>query len=281
MDMNNAIHDVFTQASAKAGVIHDGDYVYTGADGLRRCKVCGKKLETILYFKSPALKHMNGMKVNCICSCDKERIEKAHKEMQALEKQSESPLRRAECFKSKEMQEMTFDKDDSASTKASQTVRRFVENYEVNILTGKIKWLFIYGGYGTGKSFYAACIANALIDKGYSVRMGTGADFESEIFGAQDKAAAYQKLLDYDLLILDDFASERKSDYMLEVLYNIANDRYNARKPMIFTSNMTTEETINPTDPRIHRIMSRVWEIGHPIEISGQDRRKKANAAWR
>ena len=280
MDVNGEIFDIFTDASEKAGNIHDGKYIYTGSDGLRRCKVCGRKLETILHFKSPALEHMDGMKVNCICLCDKERIEKAHKEMQELEKQTESPIRRAECFKSKEMQEMTFDKDDSASTKASQTVRKYVNNYETGILTGKVKWLFIYGGFGTGKSFFAACVANALIDKGYTVRMGTGADFESEIFTASDKAAAYQKLLDYDLLILDDFASERKSDYMLEVLYNIANDRYNARKPMIFTSNMTTEETVNPTDPRIRRIMSRVWEIGFPIELDGQDRRK-ANTAWR
>ena len=252
MDVNGAIYDVFAETSAKAGNIHEGNYTYIGDDGLRRCKVCGKKLETILHFNSPALKHMDGMKVNCS----------------------------AECFKSKEMQEMTFDKDDSASTKASRTVRKYANDYETGVLLGKIKWLFIYGGFGTGKSFYAACIANALIDKGYTVKMGTGADFEAEIFGAQDKAAAYQKLLDYDLLILDDFASERKSDYMLEVLYNIANDRYNARKPMIFTSNMTTEETVNPTDPRIRRIMSRVWEIGFPIELDGQDRRK-ANTAWK
>jgi DNA replication protein DnaC len=110
--------------------------------------------------------------------------------------------------------------------------------------------------------------------------MGTGADYEAEIFAAQDKAAAYQKLLDYDLLILDDFASERKSDYMFEVLYNIINDRYNAKKPIVFTSNMTTEETGNPTDPRIRRIMSRIWERGYPVEMVGQNRRK-ANGNWK
>lgn len=280
MDINNAIHNVFEEASAKAGNIHDGKYVYTGSDGLRRCKVCGKKLETILNFNSPALKHMDGMKVNCICLCDKEKIEKAHKEMQMMEKQSETPLRRSECFKSKEMYNMTFAKDDNKNPEISKLIKSYVTSYSVDAIRGKLKGLFIYGGYGTGKSFFAACIANALIDKGYSVRMGTGADFESEIFGTQDKAAAYKKLLDYDLLILDDFASERKSDYMFEVLYNIVNDRYNAHKPIIFTSNMTTEETGNPTDPRIRRIMSRIWEMTNPVELTGQDRRK-ANGGWR
>lgn len=280
MDVNGAIYDVFAETSAKAGNIHDGNYTYIGDDGLRRCKVCGKKLETILHFNSPALKHMDGMKVNCICLCDKEKIEKAHKEMQTLEKQSESPLRRAECFKSKEMQGMTLAKDDNQNPDVSKMIKNFISSYSMNVLRGKAKGLFIYGTYGTGKSFFAACIANALIDKGYSVRMGTGADFEAEIFGAQDKAAAYQKFLDYDLLILDDFASERKSDYMYEVLYNIVNDRYNTHKTMIFTSNMTTEETGNPTDPRIRRIMSRIWEMTSPVEVTGQDRRK-ANGNWK
>lgn len=275
MDMNGAIYDVFSETSTKAAGIHEGDLTYVGDDGLRRCKVCGKKLETILHFNSPALKHMDGMKVNCICLCDKEKIEKAHKEMQMLAKKSDAPIIRAECFKSKAMHDMTFRKDDSPNSEAGTMAKSYVRSFSNNS-----KWLFIYGTYGTGKSFYAACIANALIDKGYSVRMGTGADYEAEIFAAQDKAAAYQKLLDYDLLILDDFASERKSDYMFEVLYNIINDRYNAKKPIVFTSNMTTEETGNPTDPRIRRIMSRIWERGYPVEMTGQDRRK-ANTAWK
>jgi DNA replication protein DnaC len=218
---------------------------------------------------------MDGMKVNCICLCDKEKIEKAHKEMQMLAKKSDAPIMRAECFKSKAMHDMIFRNDDNSNSEAGTMARSFVRSFNNNS-----KWLFIYGTYGTGKSFYAACIANALIDKGYTVRMGTGADYEAEIFAAQDKAAAYQKLLDYDLLILDDFASERKSDYMFEVLYNIINDRYNAKKPIVFTSNMTTEETGNPTDPRIRRIMSRIWERGYPVEMVGQDRRK-ANTAWK
>jgi len=275
MDMNGAIYDVFAETSAKAAGIHEGNLTYIGDDGLRRCKVCGKKLETILHFNSPALKHMDGMKVNCICICDKAQREKVEKEMQMLAKKSDAPIMRAECFKSKAMHDMVFKNDDSPNSEAGSTTRGYVRSFNNNS-----KWLFIYGTYGTGKSFYAACIANALIDKGYTVRMGTGADYEAEIFAAQDKAAAYQKLLDYDLLILDDFASERKSDYMFEVLYNIINDRYNAKKPIVFTSNMTTEETGNPTDPRIRRIMSRIWERGYPVEMVGQDRRK-AGTAWK
>ena len=275
MDMNGAIYDVFAETSAKAAGIHEGNLTYIGDDGLRRCKVCGKKLETILHFNSPALKSMDGMKVNCICICDKARREKIEKEMQMLAKKSDAPIVRAECFKSKAMHDMIFKNDDSPNSEAGSTTRGYVRSFNNNS-----KWLFIYGTYGTGKSFYAACIANALIDKGYTVRMGTGADYEAEIFAAQDKAAAYQKLLDYDLLILDDFASERKSDYMFEVIYNIINDRYNAKKPIVFTSNMTTEKTGNPTDPRIRRIMSRIWERGYPVEMVGQDRRK-ANTAWK
>lgn len=101
MDMNGAIYDVFAETSAKAAGIHEGNLTYIGDDGLRRCKVCGKKLETILHFNSPALKSMDGMKVNCICICDKARREKIEKEMQMLAKKSDAPIMRAECFKSK------------------------------------------------------------------------------------------------------------------------------------------------------------------------------------
>lgn len=271
--MQDTITNIFAEASRKAEELHEGNLTYVGEDGLRRCKVCGKKLETILHM--PHLPQLDGMKVNCICNCDKARTEKIRAEMKQLEIHSEIPRRKAECFKSPEMQAMNFANDDSPNSEAGKLSRRWVAHYAKNVISGNIKWLFMYGGYGTGKSFYAACIANAMIERGYDVRMGTAADFEAELSTAQDKAAAYKRLAAYDVLILDDFASERKSDYMFEVMTNIVNDRYNARKAMIFTTNMSTAETGNPKDNRLRRIMSRVWKMGYPIELSGEDRRKK------
>lgn len=271
--MQDTITNIFAEVSQKAGEMHEGNFTYVGEDGLRRCKVCGKKLETILQI--PHLPQLDGMKVNCICNCDKARIEKIRAELKQLEINSEIPRRKAECFKSAEMQAMNFSNDDSPNTEAGKLCRRWVAHYARNVLCGNVKWLFLYGTYGTGKSFYAACIANAMIERGYDVRMGTAADFEAELSTAQDKAAAYKKLAAYDVLILDDFAAERKSDYMYEVLTNIVNDRYNAKKAMIFTTNMSTAETGDPKDNRLRRIMSRIWEMGYPIELPGEDRRKK------
>lgn len=275
--MENEIKNIFQEASDKAKKLNDGIKTYKDASGAYRCRKCGEIVKNIKYFKSPAMLKVypHGMEVWCICKCREEERRSIKAEIAMLERQAEMPRYRAGCFKSPIMAEMTFERDDSPNSEAGKLSRRWVAHYAKNVISGNIKWLFMYGGYGTGKSFYAACIANAMIERGYDVRMGTAADFEAELSAAQDKAAAYKKLAAYDVLILDDFAAERKSDYMFEVITNIVNDRYNARKAMIFTTNMSTAETGNPKDNRLRRIMSRVWEMGYPIELSGEDRRKK------
>ncbi|MBR1750895.1 MAG: ATP-binding protein [Ruminococcus sp.] len=277
--MDSAINNIIVQASEKASELHSGNLTYVDGRGLRRCRICGGKLETIL--SVPHLPKLDGKKVNCICRCDKVQAEKIRAELKEIEIESTKVYIRAACFKSAEMRKNTFDNDDSSKSKMSELCRRWVNNYAMHLQKGDpIKWLFIHGDFGTGKTFYAACIANAMIDMGYRVRMVTGADIEAEIFGAEDKAELYAKFVGYDILILDDFATERKSDYMYEILYNVINDRYNARKAMIITSNMTTAETVDPKDERVRRIMSRLWEVSYPIELIGEDRRK-AKGAWK
>lgn len=274
--MDNVYRKIFNDISGKAGTLNEGIHTFVGDDGLRRCKACGKKLETILHFNSPALKDLDGMKVNCICDCGTAKRDKINHELKAIERDKEKGRHRAECFKIISMADMTFAKDDSSGSEPSNLSRRWVSHYEKNLQSGKpIPWLFFYGSTGTGKTFYAACIANAMIEKGYLIKLATGSEIEQDVFNADDKASIYKRYAGYDVLILDDLAAERKSDYMYEILYNIINDRYLAQKPMIITTNMTTAETGNPKDKRLERIMSRIYAYGYPIEVKGKDRRKE------
>lgn len=279
--MQGSIAAVLREVNERARMLSEGLKTYAESDGTRRCCKCGDVVKSVKHFTSPAMlrAYPHGMEVWSICRCKASERQAIRAELKREATVNEIPRRQAECFKSPAMNAMTFDRDDSPTSEASQLSRRWVQNYSANAVRGSAKWLFFYGGYGTGKTYYAACIANAMICKGYDVRMATGADLEAEIFAADDKAMAYRKLLSYELLILDDFNAERKSDYMYEILYNIVNDRYNARKAMIITSNMTTTETVDPQDGRVRRIMSRVWEMGYPIEVAGFDRRQ-ANSAW-
>ena len=275
--MDNVFQNIFQQASDKAEKLNEGKFTFTDKDGLLCCKICGRRLEKILHFKSPLLAEMDGMKVNCICDCDASRREKIARELKAIEQEKEKGRYQAECFKALNMTDMVFEADDSPKCEASNLSRRWVTNYERNIRNVKkpLSWLFFYGPTGTGKTFYAACIANAMIAKGYTVKFATGSEIEQDVFNADNKAAIYKQYADYDLLVLDDLAAERKSDYMYEILYNVINDRYLQKKPMVITTNMTTAETGNPKDKRLERIMSRIYAYGYPIEVSGEDRRKK------
>ena len=62
--------------------------------------------------------------------------------------------------------------------------------------------LLFWGDVGTGKSYLAACIANALIDREVSVRMITLADVLNH--KKDDIAEFIQELCSPSLLILDD-----------------------------------------------------------------------------
>lgn len=274
MENANTITEIINEASAKAGEKSKLTTFYVDEQGLRRCKLCDKRLETIISI--PSLNIFN-KKVNCVCDCNDIQRERYREEIKRLERQAEKPKIIHDTFSAPEMASLTFKADDAPKSEQGQLSRRWVAHYEQNKVKGDVKWLFFYGGCGTGKTFYAACIANAMLDRGYTVKMVTASEIAAEVFSAQDKAAIYSKYNDYELLIIDDIGAERQTDYMFEIVYSVVNNRYNMHKALIMTSNMTTEETGNPKDKRMERIMSRVWERGYPMEFTGKDRRK---AAW-
>lgn len=135
--------------------------------------------------------------------------------------------------------------------------------------------LLFYGPVGTGKSYAAACIANALLDSCVSVVMTSLIlilkHLSSDI---DDQEATIDELMEPDLLILDDLGAERSTDYALEKVYDIIDSRYRSRKPIILTTNLTIQEMKNNTDIRYARIYDRVFEMCYPVKFDGVSRRK-------
>ena len=82
-------------------------------------------------------------------------------------------------------------------------------------------------------------------------------------------------LNNFDLLVIDDLASERDTEYMGEIVQNIIDSRYRAGLPLIITTNLTSEELKKPLEIRKKRIYSRLFEMCYPIEVKGKDRRKQ------
>lgn len=137
------------------------------------------------------------------------------------------------------------------------------------------KGLYFYSRLrGTGKTRLAASVGNAII-KTYlkSVRFITTSNLLNSIKSTFENSSSfvdtYTTLINdfknIDILIIDDIGSERASEWVDEMFYNIINDRMTSKKVTIFTSNYSIEEL--PVDKRIsNRIMKMAVPIAFPEE---------------
>lgn len=141
--------------------------------------------------------------------------------------------------------------------------------------------LLLWGGVGTGKSFFAGCIANALLAQGVPVLMTNFAKILGAVTGmyGMERQKFLSSLNTYSLLILDDLGAERDSEYALEQLFGVVDSRYQSRKPMIVTTNLTLEELKHPSDLAYERIYDRLLERCVPVKMKRGSRRSGKVAA--
>lgn len=242
----------------------EGDYV---VDGLLYCGKCHTKKQTRV--------HPLGEEriVVCTCQCKREAQEKEEAERKQRDEFEAIRRLRVTGFANSEMLGWTFSKDDGMDTKLSKAARRYVENWN-KVYSDNIG-LLLFGPVGTGKTFFAACIVNALIDKNIPCLMTNFArismDMQSDFEGRRDYI---DNIMKYKLLVIDDLAAERKTEYMDEVVQTVIDARYRTGKPLIVTTNLTKDELTNPSDMTKKRTYSRLFEMCHPIEVTGYDRRK-------
>ena len=249
----------------------DKDTEYLAADGLLRCKICGGKRETM----TPGIPALGiaPRKVGCWCGCPTD-----YDKMKEREKLWKMETNRNVCFQdAKKFLGWTFDKDDGRHEDLINAAKAYADQFPEHLKNGK--GLLLYGDIGTGKSVAAACIAHAILAKGYRPKMTSISTVADELWNAEDKAAYLQHLAKYDLLILDDLGTERKSEYMQEMAYKIINARYVAGGPMIVTTNLTKDELGKPAEMGYKRIYSRILENCLAINVDGTDRRMVAAGA--
>ena len=239
---------------------------YVGEDGLLHCSVCQAKVETEVMH--PFTKEKK--KVRCICAC----IRKAQEEQMEREKREEQERKRRICFAETNMKDWNFANDDRRNAKLSDAMQNYVKNFTDFRKDGK--GLLLHGTVGTGKTYFSACIANALIDEGYTVLMTNFARLTNQIQGMfEGKQQFIDSLNRYSLLIIDDLGAERKSEFMQEMVFNIIDSRYRSGLPFIITTNLTTDEIKKPQEIGYSRIYDRILERCFPVEVSGASRRRQ------
>ena len=180
---------------------------------------------------------------------------------------------REHMFRSaRELKDATFERDCGAVPQLAWA-RRYVEHWEE--MRRENMGLLLWGPSGTGKTYAAACIANALVEREVVVRIITLGDALVQLFGmgGEDRVQFLESLTNCGLLILDDFGVERRTPYAREQVYEIVNRRYLSGRPMVVTTNLTLEELKN-ADREDSRIHDRVLERCVPVCFDGESLRR-------
>jgi len=180
------------------------------------------------------------------------------------------------CFEDHDLYSWTFDKDNGKNP-IMWVARDYVDKWS-DALSGNTG-LVLWGDVGTGKTFFAACIANALVEQNVSVKMTSFSTILNDLFTESDKNKYLNRLNDHSLLIIDDLGIERGTEYALEQVYNVIDTRYKSGKPLIITTNLTLDELKFPTDIPHKRIYDRVLGMCVPVMFNGVNFRKEEAAA--
>ncbi len=133
--------------------------------------------------------------------------------------------------------------------------REFCESYADSFDAGEGKGILLCGRSGLGKTFLMNCIAQRVLERGYSVVVISAYKLIEAMrrfqFG-EDGLEQVQDMLSCDLLCIDDLGSEPMlRGVTVSSLYHIINERRNAGKAVVITTNCDSDLLYEKYDDRI------------------------------
>lgn len=206
-----------------------------------------------------------------------EQNEKEAKEMLLKERQEKIACLTRSSNIPKKYRNATFESFNPIDNpKALEKAKNFADNFPRN------KGLLLTGTVGTGKTHLACAIANALLNKLYSVYFGNVVDIISFIRGTYNRDSSLTEeeavnimTKEVDLFIIDDLGKENNTEYTLSMLYQLINRVYENEKPIIITTNFNSIELARKLGERGQAIVSRITEMCEPVIFKGEDWRMK------
>ena len=250
----------------------EGDYI--DSEGFLCCGKCHTRKELEITFPE-GFGQERVKRVGVVCQCKKEEMEKEKAAREREEFNQRMIMLQKDGITDPAYLRYTFDNDDMRNPEVSQVCRKYVKNWD-EMFKDNIGILF-YGGVGTGKSFLACCIANALIEKLVPVSVTNFPRILNKLQGfgfGEERQEFIDKLQRYKLLVIDDLGVERDTSYSTEQVYNVIDTRSRSGMPLIITTNLSMDDLKNPPSLGHARIYDRVLEMC-PIRLRlvGESRR--------
>lgn len=222
-------------------------------NGILYCGNCHTEKEFIL---------PEGRKVPCMCEC----MEKKYHEEEEKDKLQDFIRNNVRYIDSQYRNITLKNINDIGIDKDLNFIEPFIENF-IEFKKAKMG-LYIYGTYGNGKTTIASAIANELLNKGYSVLMTPCNEAIRKISDKDNKPYFQQTLRNMDLIILDDFGTNRDTEFQNEQLFNLIDYLYSNKKCVIFTTNIPRKDLANKDNNQLTRCYDRIIEMTKGIFIS-------------
>lgn len=231
-------------------VPEEGDYY--GDDDLLRCGKCGDKREGRYDLREILRDGYSGDNPVIILPVECKHRQRHHDRVTGDMRKQERIRRNTErCYDVHGLSGLSFAHDDGRCQIASDTCRNYLASFDDARSNGR--GLLMCGPGGAGKTWCAACVANALLSWGRRVRFTSVSAQVGKIARDHGSAeAVVQDLTSCDLVVLDDLGTERSTSVADEGAYNVVNALYVAKVPMIVTTNRSYEE-MSGSDGRIER----------------------------
>lgn len=249
----------------------ENENCYINEEGFLVCSKCHELREFIPDIDK---NHRFHLKTPRMCRCLRDKLNAEQAELEESQRILEINRLRSTGIQNNKILQCRFENDDSPESKLSKIARRYAEKFQE--IKEKNLWMYLWGDEGVGKSFYAGCIANALIENRIPVLVTSMLKIINQLFSVSDKNQFIENICSYDLIVLDDFGAENPTAHNLECIYQMINARYESGKPLIITTRINPADIAGATDPYKKRISDKISEKSFSIRLEGKKRTEQA-----